>query len=137
MRHKLQTTDAARQRALPERGPCPILRDMESSEEFEALADLAELPEGGVLGVRKANGDRICLVNVRGRVCALHDVCSHQDFPLSEGQLLPNGELECVWHGARFDPCTGIARQLPARDPVPVYEVRIENGKVLVGRRPG
>ena len=109
---------------------------MTSSDDFEAVADVADIPEQGVLGVRRASGDRLCLVNVGGRICALNDVCSHQDFPLSEGHLLPSGELECIWHGARFDPCTGAARQLPAREPVPVYDVRIEGGKVLVGRRP-
>lgn len=137
MRHKLQRTDAARQRALPKRGHPAILGHMAFSEEFEALADLADIPENGVLGVRKANGDRVCLVHAGGRICALSDVCSHQDFPLSEGHVLPGGELECVWHGARFDPCTGAALQLPARDPVAVYEVRVENGRVLVGPRRG
>jgi 3-phenylpropionate/trans-cinnamate dioxygenase ferredoxin component len=110
---------------------------MASRDEFEALADVADVPENGVLGARKANGERICLVNVGGRITALSDLCSHQDFPLSEGNVLPGGELECVWHGARFDPATGAARQLPARDPVPTYDVRIEDGRVLVGpRRP-
>ena len=108
---------------------------MGPSEEFEAVADVADVPENGVLGTRKTNGERICLVNVGGRITALSDVCSHQDFPLSEGTVLPTGELECVWHGARFDPATGAARQLPACDPVPVYEVRIEDGRVLVGPR--
>ena len=133
MRHKLQGTDAARQRALPKWGQPAIFRPMASSEDFEVLADVDDVPENGVHGVRKANGERICLVNVGGRITALHDVCSHQDFPLSEGHVLPTGELECVWHGARFDPCTGAARQLPACEPVPVYEVRVEGGRVLVG----
>ena len=137
MRHKLQRTDTARQRALPKWGRPVILGDMPRSENFEALAAVTDIPENGVLGVRKSNGERVCLVNAGGRICALSDICSHQDFPLSEGHVLPGGELECVWHGARFDPCTGAALQLPAREPVPVYEVRVEEGQVLVGPRRG
>ena len=137
MRHNLQGPDTVRQRAVPKQGGSAILRRMASSEEFEALADVADIPENGVLGVRKSTGERICLVNVGGRICALSDICSHQDFPLSEGYVLPTGELECVWHGARFDPCTGEARLLPARDPVPAYEVTIEQGRVFVGPRRG
>ena len=137
MRHKLQTPDTSRQRAVPKGGRPAILGRMASTEDFEALADVGDIPENGVLGVRKSTGERICLVNVGGRICALSDICSHQDFPLSEGHVLPTGELECVWHGARFDPCTGEARQLPARDPVPTHEVTIEDGRVFVGPRRG
>jgi 3-phenylpropionate/trans-cinnamate dioxygenase ferredoxin subunit len=40
-----------------------------------------------------------------------------------------------MWHGAQFDCRTGAVRKGPAEDPLPVYDVKIENGKVLVGPR--
>lgn len=108
---------------------------MTPSPDFEPLARVDDIPEEGLLGVRKATGERICLVRTSGRILALSDVCSHQDFPLSEGNLLPGGEVECVWHGARFDVRTGAACHPPAVDSVPVYAVRIDGDRVLVGPR--
>jgi phenylpropionate dioxygenase-like ring-hydroxylating dioxygenase large terminal subunit len=42
---------------------------------------------------------------------AFADVCPHRLVPLSEGRLTPAGELECPYHGWRFDAagrCTAI-----------------------------
>ena len=135
MRHKLQGDVAARQRALPGSRRRAHIADMASDAEFEALARVGDIPEDGLLGVRRSTGERICLVKQGGRITALSDLCSHQDFLLSEGNVLPGGLVECIWHGARFDACTGEARRLPATDPVPVHEVRIEGELVLVGPR--
>lgn len=101
--------------------------------DFEYLADVADLPDGALLGVRRANGDEICLFNYRGVIGAVGNVCTHAEFLLSEGTLRNDGSLECVWHGARFDCRSGRVCRGPAEDPVPVYAVRIEDGRVLVG----
>lgn len=108
-------------------------------DDFEALARADELPDGELLGVRKANGDQICLYNRDGEIGAVYDVCTHAEFAMSDGQL--HGEsgqrcsIECVWHGARFDCATGEVLRGPAIDPLPVYEVRVENGIIYVGPR--
>jgi 3-phenylpropionate/trans-cinnamate dioxygenase ferredoxin subunit len=48
------------------------------------------------------------------------------------GDVLPDGTIQCAWHGARFDCQTGAVRQGPAIIPLPVYEVRIDGDQVLV-----
>ncbi|HEU4989128.1 MAG TPA: Rieske 2Fe-2S domain-containing protein, partial [Gemmatimonadaceae bacterium] len=73
------------------------------------------------------------LYNVDGRIGALHDCCSHAEFLLSDGVIHHDGTVECVWHGARFDCRTGAVAKGPAVDPVPLYDVRVEDGKILVG----
>ncbi|MDE3127979.1 MAG: Rieske 2Fe-2S domain-containing protein [Gemmatimonadota bacterium] len=104
---------------------------------FEPLAELTDLPEGGLLAVRNAAGEAICLANVRGEVSALVDCCTHAEFPLSDGVIHADGSVECVWHGARFDCATGAVCKGPAVDGVVAYDVRVEGGKILVGpRRP-
>ena len=102
---------------------------------FEALATLADLPPGTLLPVRTADGTPICLVNDRGAVRAVHDVCTHAEFAMHEGALQEDGTIECAWHGARFDCRTGAVRKPPAFDPLPVYEVRVEGETILVGPR--
>ncbi len=105
--------------------------------EFEPVADAADLPEGTLLGVTTSTGDPVCLYNVAGRIGALHDCCSHAEFLLSDGVIHADGTVECVWHGARFDCRTGAATKGPAVDPVPTYDVRVVDGRVLVGPRTG
>ena len=107
----------------------------ESSDGFEPVARLAELPDGALLAVQRKSGERLCLFNVKGEIGAVSDNCTHQDFPLSEGILLPDGTLECVWHGARFDCATGAVRKQPATDPLPVYHVVVRDGQIYVGGR--
>ena len=107
----------------------------DEGETLEIVADAVDIPEGMLLGVRTAAGDEVCLFNYRGQIGAVHNVCTHAEFPLSDGTLANDGTIECVWHGARYSCLTGEVRRGPAVDPVPVYEVRVVDGKVLIGRR--
>jgi len=99
---------------------------------FTRVASLSDLPTGALLAVVTPSGERICLVNRNGEVSALSDVCPHQAFPISAGQLLDDGSVECVWHGARFDCRSGALRQGPATDDLPAYEVRVEGEEIHV-----
>ena len=53
-------------------------------------------------------------------------------MPLSAGEVLPDGTIECPWHGARFDCVTGALRRGPAEEGVRAYFVRVEGDSVLV-----
>jgi len=101
--------------------------------EFEHLADLSELPDGALKGVKRSDGAEICLYNHRGTIGAVGDVCTHAEFLLSDGTLRNDGTLECAWHGARFDCRSGAVCRGPAEDPVAVYPVRVDGERVLVG----
>ena len=57
---------------------------------------------------------------------------AHAEGPLSEGDV-EEGEVECLWHGSRFDLKTGEATSPPAGEAVTRYGVRIEGYDVLVG----
>lgn len=100
---------------------------------FEAVASVNQIPSEGVLAVVRSDGQRICLIRSRGRVSAVADNCTHQDFEMALGDVLPDGSIQCAWHGARFDCGTGAVKQGPATDPLPVFEVRLQGDKVLVG----
>jgi len=106
-----------------------------SDPEFEAIASVAELAEGVVIQRVRAKGDAICLVRHKGEISALSDICTHQHFSMSLGDLLPDGTIQCAWHGARYDCQTGEVKQVPATSPLPVFQVRLEGDKVMVGPR--
>ena len=101
---------------------------------FVAVARLADLPPGTLLGVALPDGTPICLANVDGAVRAVHDGCTHQAFTLSSGDLA-DGQIECAWHGARFDAATGAVCRGPACDPVATYAVRVAGDAIEVGPR--
>jgi 3-phenylpropionate/trans-cinnamate dioxygenase ferredoxin subunit len=73
----------------------------------------------------------IVLANVDGDLYALEDQCSHQELPLSDGEL-DGTDLMCIHHGARFDACTGKNRGLPAVRPVKSYPVEVREDGVYV-----
>lgn len=97
---------------------------------FVTVARLADLPENALLPV-EIDGIKIVLANAGGTVHALHDECSHEEFPLSDGEVSDN-QVTCLLHGARFDLETGAAKALPAVKPVKVYECRIEGDAIQV-----
>ena len=94
------------------------------------VAGLGECPPGTLLEV-EAGQVRLVLANVDGDLYALQNRCSHQDLPLSDGEL-DGDRLECLYHGARFDVCTGKAVGLPAIKPVETYDVQIRSDEVYV-----
>jgi len=94
------------------------------------VAAIEDCPPGRLKGVH-AEGHAIVLANVEGDLYALEDRCSHDDYPLSDGEL-DDGEVVCAYHGARFDACTGARRALPAIRPVRSFPVEIREGGVFV-----
>jgi 3-phenylpropionate/trans-cinnamate dioxygenase ferredoxin subunit len=82
------------------------------------------------LGV-SANGVQIVLANVDGKVCALRDQCSHEEYPLSDGAL-EDWDVVCMYHGARFDACSGARKALPAVRPVRSFPVEVRDGGIYV-----
>jgi 3-phenylpropionate/trans-cinnamate dioxygenase ferredoxin subunit len=112
----------------------PIASD--DSAAFVHVARVSDIPEDGVLGVEAPGGERICLIRCGARITAVRDECPHQAFPLSAGEVMGDGTIQCTWHGARFDCATGAVREGPATDPLVVFEVRVEGDAVLVSPRP-
>jgi 3-phenylpropionate/trans-cinnamate dioxygenase ferredoxin component len=75
--------------------------------------------------------ERVCIVNVEGKYYAIENVCTHLGGPLNEGTL-EGYEVECPWHGSKFDVRTGEPTKPPARQAVPSYEVKIEGVDILI-----
>jgi 3-phenylpropionate/trans-cinnamate dioxygenase ferredoxin component len=92
-----------------------------------------DVPEGEVRRFEVA-GHEIALVNLgEDGFRAVGDICSHAHYFLHEGEVDPDfGTIECPKHGSTFDLDTGKPRSLPATQPVPVYNVKVENDEVKV-----
>ena len=98
--------------------------------EFTTVASLADVPENGLKTVQ-VDGANLVLVRRDGRVYALEDRCSHEEFPLSAGEVTGD-QITCALHGARFDLASGTPKALPAVLPVRTFECRVEGDEVQV-----
>ena len=79
------------------------------------------------------DGYRIALVRIGDDFYAIGDQCSHENYSLAEGDVFEEErEIECWKHGSTFDLRTGEPQSLPAIKPVPVYDVKVEDGDVKV-----
>jgi ferredoxin-NADP reductase/nitrite reductase/ring-hydroxylating ferredoxin subunit len=105
-----------------------------SDTEYAQVANQNDLQDRGILKV-ELYGKPIALFKVNGKVYALGAVCSHEGGPLEDGTL-KGFEIECPWHGSRFDIRTGQVTNPPAEFPQSVYEVRVEGDKILLKSKP-
>ena len=95
-----------------------------------------EVPGADALGDDEAIGvvlqeKPVALVRSGGKLHALHNVCTHQFALLSEGYV-EDGCIECPLHQGKFDLQTGAPKAPPVTEPVRVYPVKTEHGKVYV-----
>ena len=100
------------------------------------LFPLDELEPDSARRVEVAGRD-IAVVRIGDDVYAIGDTCTHAEVSLSEGWVEPDDcAIECVAHGAMFDLKTGAPLSLPATRAVPVYEVSVVDGMVVLKLAP-
>ena len=80
------------------------------------------------------NGEKVCVINAEGNYYAIGNVCTHVGGPLNEGTL-EGFEVECPWHGSKFDIRTGEPTKPPAMSAITRYEVKIEGNNILVRKQ--
>ena len=95
------------------------------------VASVDEVPEGALKAVM-AEDTEICLAHAEdGNFYAINDVCTHENFLLSGGELF-DLQVECPQHGSRFNLQTGAVTGLPAVVPTQVYPVVVDGDEVFV-----
>ena len=75
----------------------------------------------------------VALARCENGLHAVLDNCSHEDYPLSEGEVYADiCEIECLRHGSTFSLLDGTPQSLPATRPVVVLDVEVVDGDVFV-----
>jgi nitrite reductase/ring-hydroxylating ferredoxin subunit/uncharacterized membrane protein len=99
-------------------------------EEWTEVLDDAALGDGALQAV-EAGGEAIVLARRHGQVYALADTCAHRGGSLADGEL--EGDcVQCPLHGSLFRLDDGSVERGPSAYPQPVYDVRVQNGKIAV-----
>lgn len=96
---------------------------------FVTVAQVEDLPSGARIVVDVDNV-WVAVFNVGGKFYAIEDLCTHDDGPLAEGDLI-GLTIECPRHGATFSLETG-APTMPAVLPIARYAVQVEGGALQV-----
>jgi 3-phenylpropionate/trans-cinnamate dioxygenase ferredoxin subunit len=75
----------------------------------------------------------VALANCDDGLHAVVDNCSHEDYPLSDGEVYADVcEIECARHGSTFSLVDGEPQSLPAVKAVRVLDLEIVDGDVFV-----
>ena len=99
--------------------------------EYERVASVDELQPGGRLSVFVDDEPVLLIQKEDGCYAAIEDVCTHDGQPLTNGPINGN-EITCDRHGARFDLKTGKPQCMPATEGVQVYDIKVEDGSILL-----
>ncbi|HWC30268.1 MAG TPA: Rieske (2Fe-2S) protein [Dehalococcoidia bacterium] len=91
----------------------------------------------GVIRAFQEDGLDVAVVSWRDRFYAFNNHCTHMGFPLDEsGYISPDNEVICTSHFSCYDLETGRQTDGPGYSGLPVYDVKVEEGEVLVARTP-
>lgn len=91
---------------------------------------LDDLP-AGTMQLVQVDGTDILLVNHEGTIRAMQGICSHEYFELDKG-FLTGDSITCALHLSRFDLESGEALDPPAELPLAVYDVTIDDGRIVL-----
>jgi 3-phenylpropionate/trans-cinnamate dioxygenase ferredoxin subunit len=95
------------------------------------LLGIDEVPEGTMKMVWLDGVEPILVIHIGGALHAVQGVCSHEYFELDKG-FLTGDTITCALHLSRFDLVTGEPLDPPADEPLAVYPVLVEDGRILV-----
>jgi NADPH-dependent 2,4-dienoyl-CoA reductase/sulfur reductase-like enzyme/nitrite reductase/ring-hydroxylating ferredoxin subunit len=101
---------------------------------WKEVAKSEDIVEGKLTTVELSEEESVILLRRGTKLVALGDACPHVGCPLHFGRL-DGDTITCICHNARFDADTGRMTSPPALDDLPSYEVREEDGAVLLGAR--
>jgi nitrite reductase/ring-hydroxylating ferredoxin subunit len=106
---------------------------MTDERKWYEVARTSDLAPGEVMYV-EVGSDPVALINLEGEFYALHDMCTHEDASLSDGEVIGD-EIECPMHGGAFEIRTGLPANFPVVVPVETFEVKVVGDTVLVAKR--
>ncbi len=81
--------------------------------------------------VVELDGRGVIVVRCGEQIYAIEDRCTHDGEPLA-GAEIEDCQIICPRHGARFCLRSGAALTPPAYEPVRIFAVREQAGRVLV-----
>ena len=104
--------------------------DRQAVSELRTLGANSEINDGEMKAF-DVDDLTIAVAKVGGKVYAFGDTCTHQQCPLSDGDL-EETTVTCPCHGSQFDVTSGAVLEGPAEDPVASYPVTVSDDSIQV-----
>ena len=98
--------------------------------EWIKAGNLEQVKEGQLFGFTH-DDKKILLANLKGKIHATDLICTHANADLSTGFLSEEG-VRCPLHLSVFNLENGEPQNLPAENPLKVYNVKIDGNEVYV-----
>lgn len=103
------------------------------SDGYVKVGQVSDFPTGSLKKV-VVGGEDVVVGNVRGKVYAMANKCTHRGGPLNEGEL-EGSTVTCPWHGGQFDLTTGKVVGPPPLKDEASFDVKIEAANVLLKKK--
>ena len=97
---------------------------------FFAAMKSSDLAEGS-MAAADINGVHVLLARIGGEVSAVEGTCTHEETDLALGFMIED-RVVCPLHLSQFDLRTGKVLNPPAEVPLKRFNVKIEDGTILV-----
>ncbi|MCS6894123.1 MAG: Rieske 2Fe-2S domain-containing protein [Deltaproteobacteria bacterium] len=97
------------------------------------IGEVSKFQKDGIYQV-SIQGYDLIIISRSGCFYCLENRCSHEDFPLEDGDLEEHNGMPCVTcpaHGAKFS-LEGKALTLPATQDIKKYSVSVEGESIFV-----
>lgn len=98
---------------------------------MRAICKTAEVSPGSVKRIEVDGLPPLAVYNVGGAFYVTDDTCTHGKASLAEGYV-EGKEIECPWHGGRFDIATGQPTCLPAMEAIATYAVSVVGDEICI-----
>jgi len=100
---------------------------------FVYACDVSDIPEHRAK-MFILHGENIALFKYANKLSAVHNLCKHQNGPLSEGKII-DGCITCPWHGYQYLPENGQSPP-PFTEKVCTYDVWVDGTRVYLNPSP-
>jgi nitrite reductase/ring-hydroxylating ferredoxin subunit len=114
-----------------------IIREESVVAEWRDVGAIAELADRKPIRVT-VDDSVVLLLKADDQMFAIGNQCTHQGAGLDRGVIKIAGSVRtvtCPAHGSTFNLETGKVMRPPATKPVPVYDVKVEDGRVFIRPR--
>lgn len=98
-------------------------------QEWFVVCDIAEIPDDMGFRLEVGADSAVAAFRVDTAFHVVDDRCSHGAASLSDG-FIEGFEIECPYHGGKFDLRTGEPTAFPCTRAIRVYETKVEGGRL-------
>jgi len=102
---------------------------MDTNRTWTRVCEIDEIPEDMGFKLEIGGRDAVAAFRVGDEFFVVADRCTHGAASLAEG-FIEGFEIECPFHGGKFDLRTGEPAAFPCVQPIAVFPTRVEDGQL-------